>query len=177
MSVTRGHCTLFLATPGRALWRISRCRREAVGPTTRDHREGSLTPALRFSPAVAAALDAAKILGVRAGDEHRHTGVWVVVVEGRVFVRSWNDKPTGWYRAFRTSPEGSISLGKREIPVRASPVRSERLRAAVSAAYGEKYDAKASEKWVSGFAEPEREANTLELTPTGVPTATRPGAG
>ena len=124
-----------------------------------------MTPARRFPSADVAALDAAKILGVRAGADHRPTGVWVVVVEGRVFARSWNDKPTGWYRAFRASPEGSISLGKREIPVRASPVRSERLRAAVSAAYGAKYDTKASEKWVRGFAEPEREANTLELTP------------
>lgn len=123
-----------------------------------------MTPA-RFSPADIALLDAAKILGVRAGAEHRHTGVWVAVVEGRVFVRSWNDKPTGWYRAFRAIPEGSISVGKREIRVRASAVRSERLRAAVSRAYGEKYDTKASGKWVRGFAEPQRQANTLELIP------------
>jgi len=37
----------------------------------------------------------AKIIGVRSGTEHRYTGVWVAVVAGRVFVRSWNDKPTG----------------------------------------------------------------------------------
>ena len=126
---------------------------------------GVVSPARRFAAADVAALDAAKILGVRAGTEHRHTGVWVVVVEGRAFVRSWNDKPTGWYRAFRANPEGSVSIGKREIPVRASPVRSARLRTAVSGAYGRKYDTKASAKWVRGFAEPEREANTLELTP------------
>lgn len=124
-----------------------------------------MSPARRFSPGDVAALDAAKILGVRAGPDHRHTGVWVVVVEKRVFVRSWNDKPTGWYRAFRADPEGSISIGKREIPVRGAPVRSARLRAEVSRAYGEKYDTKGSEKWVRGFAETEREANTLELIP------------
>ena len=124
-----------------------------------------MSPARRFSTADVAALDAAKILGVRAGADHRHTGVWVVVVEKRVFVRSWNDKPSGWYRAFRADPDGSISIGKREIAVRASPVHSERLRAAVTRAYGEKYDTRASVKWVRGFAEAEREANTLELTP------------
>ena len=119
----------------------------------------------RFSRPVIGALRAAKILGVRAGEEHRYTGVWVVVVEDRVFVRSWNDKPTGWYRAFRAEPLGSIQVDGREIAVRAVTTRSERLRAAVSVAYGEKYNTKASQKWVTGFAEPERAAVTLELVP------------
>jgi hypothetical protein len=119
----------------------------------------------RFSEPVLAALQKAKILGVRAGTEHRYTGVWVVVVEKRVFVRSWNDKPTGWYRAFRKEPNGSIQLPDREIPVRARPTRSERLQQAVSRAYAEKYPTKASLKWVSGFAEPSRAQTTLELVP------------
>lgn len=124
-----------------------------------------MTARRRFSKVDLEALDRAKILGVRAGTEHRYTGVWVVVVEGRVFVRSWNDKPTGWFRAFRAQPQGSIQFGDREAAVRASPVRSSRLREAVSAAYGEKYNTKASQKWVEGFAEPERAVNTIELIP------------
>ena len=124
-----------------------------------------MTSARGFPKADVEALGKAKILGVRSGGDHKYTGVWVVVVEGRVFVRSWNDKPTGWYRAFRADPLGSISVGKREIPVRAAAVRSERLRRAVSDAYAAKYDTKASEKWVKGFGEPGREANTLEFVP------------
>jgi len=111
------------------------------------------------------ALRDAKLLGVRAGNEHRHTGVWCVVVEGRLFVRSWNDKPTGWFRAFRREPEGSVQVAGREIPVRAKLTRSERLRRAVTAALGQKYDTKASRKWVEGFGEPARELATLELIP------------
>ncbi|HJZ91426.1 MAG TPA: DUF2255 family protein [Gemmataceae bacterium] len=121
--------------------------------------------ARRFAKATLEALADARILGVRAGTEHRHTGVWVVVVQGRAFVRSWNDKPTGWYRAFLAEPVGSIQLAGREIPVRARRTRGERLRDAVTRAYGEKYDTKASEKWVRGFAEPHRVAATLELVP------------
>jgi hypothetical protein len=124
-----------------------------------------MTSDRRFSGPVLQALKDAKILGVRAGTEHRYTGVWVVVVEDRVFVRSWNDKPTGWYRAFRSEPRGSIQLADREIPVRAKPTRSERLREAVSRAYAEKYPTKASQKWVRGFAEPHRALATLELVP------------
>jgi hypothetical protein len=112
-----------------------------------------------------AELESAKILGVRAGDSHRYTGVWVVVVENRAFVRSWSDKPSGWYRAFRKEARGSISVNGKEVPVRATPVRSERIRRAVSSAYGEKYPTKASQKWVRGFATAKREATTLELRP------------
>jgi len=119
----------------------------------------------RFADADLETLDRLKILGVRAGTVHRHTGVWPIVVEGRLFVRSWNDKPTGWYRAFLSEPCGSIMVGKVERSVRAIHVRSARLIHAVTAAYAEKYDTKASEKWVRGFAEPDREATTLELVP------------
>ena len=62
-----------------------------------------MTDARRFSGPEIEELARAKILGVRAGTEHRYTGVWVVVVEDRVFVRSWNDKPTGWYVPFKPS--------------------------------------------------------------------------
>ena len=124
-----------------------------------------MTAARRFSKTTLAALAEAKIIGVRAGTEHRYIGVWVVVTEGRVFVRSWNDKPTGWYRAFQAEPAGSIQLADQEIAVRAKRTRSERLRDAVTRAYAEKYDTKASEKWVRGFAEPRRAASTLELVP------------
>ena len=119
----------------------------------------------RFPTEVIEALRRAKILGVRAGSEHRYTGVWLVVVQDRVFVRSWNDHPTGWYRAFLAENRGSIHFSDREIEVRASRPRTDRLLEAVSAALGEKYHTKASQKWVQGFAEPERAVNTLEFLP------------
>ena len=118
-----------------------------------------------FADDIIEAIRNAKILGVRAGTEHRYTGVWVVVVDGRVFVRSWNDKPTGWFRAFRKQPTGAIQAGGLEIPVRARPVRGARIRDAVTAALGEKYNTKASGKWVEEFAEPARALATLEFVP------------
>lgn len=118
-----------------------------------------------FADDVVEALRKAKILGVRSGTEHRYTGVWVVVVDGRVFARSWNDKPTGWFRAFRKEPAGTIQAGDLEIAVRAKPVRSARVRDAVTAAFAEKYPTRGSKKWVDGFAEPERVVNTIEFVP------------
>jgi hypothetical protein len=119
----------------------------------------------KFSNDFIEALRKSKILGVRAGTEHRFTGVWPVVIDDRLFVRSWNDKATGWFRAFRKEPKGAIQVGGLEIPVRARPTRSARIREAVTAAYGEKYNTKASRKWVEGFAEPARELATLEFIP------------
>lgn len=118
-----------------------------------------------FADAIVEAVRNAKILGVRAGTERRYTGVWVVVVDGRVFVRSWNDKPTGWLRAFRKQSSGTIQVGGLEIPVRAKPARSARIRDAVTVAFSEKYNTKASRKWVEGFAEPPRALTTLEFVP------------
>jgi hypothetical protein len=124
-----------------------------------------MTPRRRFTGSDLEELVKAKIVGVRAGTEHRYTGVWVVVAEGRAFVRSWNNKPTGWYRAFQAERCGSIQLAGREIAIRARLTRSERLRNAVTRAYGEKYTTKGSKKWVRGFAQPRRTLTTLELLP------------
>ena len=119
----------------------------------------------KFSERIVELFRTAKILGVRAGTEHRYTGVWVVVVEGRPFVRSWSDKPTGWYRAFKKEPKGSVQVADREIRILGKPTRSVRLREAVTAAFAEKYNTKGSQQWVKGFAEPSREINTLEIVP------------
>lgn len=118
-----------------------------------------------FDDEIVEAARNAKILGVRSGVEHRYTGVWLVVVDDRIFVRSWNDKPTGWFRAFNKDPSGTIQIGKLEIPVRGKPVRSARLRDAVTVALAEKYNTKGSRKWVEGFTEPERVLTTLEFVP------------
>ena len=76
--------------------------------------------AMSGAVAILAALHKMKVVGIRAGTkEHRFTGVWVVVTNGRVFVRPWNDKPSGWYRAFRKVPYGVIQIGGRELAVRA----------------------------------------------------------
>lgn len=120
--------------------------------------------AQRFSKKTLAALDATRYLYIRAGD-HRFIPIWVVVVEGRVIVRSWNDKTKGWYRAFLSQPLGAVQLDDDEVPVRAVPLRSTRLNDAADAAYAAKYTTKANAKYVKGFRTAKRKAATLELSP------------
>src|SRR2546427_3560122 len=101
-----------------------------------------------FTDDIVAAIRAGKILGIRAGSQaHRFIGIWVVVVEGRVFVRSWSMKPRSWYRTFLEEPLGAVQVAGREIPVRAVRAKSERLRDAVSRAYLTKYGTPGSIKY------------------------------
>ena len=91
-----------------------------------------------FSKATVAAIRDGKILRIRAGTKpHRIISIWAVVVERRVFVRSWSLKPRSWYRTFREEPCGVIEINGREITVRAVFTRSERLKDAVDLAYRE----------------------------------------
>jgi hypothetical protein len=121
----------------------------------------------RLSRSVVSAIDASKIMGIRAGAraDHRFTGVWPVVVEGRVFARSWTLKAGGWYRTFLEDPLGTIQVGARKIRVRAIPVRSERLRDAVEDAYARKYSTPGSKKYVRGFRTARRREATIEFIP------------
>ena len=120
-----------------------------------------------FSKAVIAAITKAKILGIRAGSsDHRFIGVWVVVVDGRVFIRSWGVKRGGWYDAFREDPRGKIQAAGREIRVKAITQVTERMKAAVDDAYAEQYPTPASRKYVQGFARSKRRRDTTtELVP------------
>lgn len=121
----------------------------------------------RFSRPVLTAIDASKILGIRAGTrtDHRFIGIWPVVVGGRVFARSWTQKPDGWYRTLQADPVGTIQVGEREIRIRARRVRSERLRDAVERAYAIKYPTPGSLKYVRGFRTPRRRDTTIEFLP------------
>jgi hypothetical protein len=121
----------------------------------------------RFSRSIISAIDASKILGVRAGarSDHPFIGVWPVVVEGRVFARSWTLKPGGWYRSFLEDPLGTLQVGEREIKVRAVRARSKRLRDAVERAYKEKYPTPGSMKYVRGFRTERRRDTTIEFVP------------
>ena len=121
----------------------------------------------RLSRPVIAAADAAKIMGIRAGDntDHRFTGVWPVVIGGRLFARSWTLTKGGWYRSLLDDPLGVIQVGDREVRIRARQVKSERLRDAVEIGYAEKYPTKASQKYVRGFRTPRRRQATIEFVP------------
>jgi len=121
----------------------------------------------RFPRTIVAAIDEGRIVAVRAGarSDHRFIGIWAVVVGGRVFARSWTQKPGGWYRTFVDDPLGAMQVGDRTIRIRAVPVRSERIRDAIERGYAEKYPTPGSRRYVRGFRTKRRRDTTLEFVP------------
>jgi len=103
---------------------------------------------------------------VRAGlGDHDFRAIWAVVVDGRVFVRSWSLKPAGSYQTFLKEPRGALLVGARELSVRAVRTRGDRLKDAVSQAYLDKYKTPASSKYARDLGRPRSRATTTELVP------------
>ena len=121
----------------------------------------------RLARAIVSAADASKIMGIRAGksSDHKFIGVWPIVVNRRLFARSWTLTNGGWYKTFLEDPLGTLQVGEREIRVRARRVTSERLRDQIEDAYAGKYNTRASQKYVRGFRTPRRRETTTEFVP------------
>ena len=125
-----------------------------------------MTAKRRFPGDILDAIRDGKILRLRAGTQpHRFIGIWAVVVEGRVFVRSWSLKPRSWYRTFLEEPRGAIQVNGNEIAVRAVRSTSERVNNAIDRAYLEKYNTPASLKYARDLGRAKSKASTTELVP------------
>jgi hypothetical protein len=121
---------------------------------------------LGFADDILAAFRKGKSLRIRAGTvPHRFIGIWFVVVNNRVFVRSWSIKPRGWYRTFLDDSCGTIQIAGREIAVRAMRTRDRRVRDAVDRAYLDKYSTPATIKYAGDLGSAASRATTLELRP------------
>lgn len=106
------------------------------------------------------------IIGIRAGSKpHRFIGIWTVVVEDRVFVRSWSLKPRSWFRTFLEDPTGTININGNEFPVRAVRTRSDRLKDVISRAYLDKYKTPGSIKFAKDLGRAKSRSTTIELIP------------
>jgi hypothetical protein len=120
----------------------------------------------RFTAAVVEAVGTAQVVGIRAGRRpHRVIAVWAVVVERRVFIRSWSLAPRSWYRTFLDDPVGLLQVTGAEHRVRAVRTRSERLKDQVSRAYLAKYRTPGALKFARDLGRAKSRATTTELVP------------
>ena len=138
-----------------------------VAPSRHNDQPTTVRGTRRFSRRIVAAIDESKTLGIRAGarSDHRFIGIWAVVVDGRVFARSWTQKPGGWYRTLLDDPLGTIQVGERQFRIRAVRARGKRIKDAVERAYAKKYPTPGSIKYVRGFRTARRRETTMEFLP------------
>jgi hypothetical protein len=122
----------------------------------------------KFSKAFLKCINETQITSMRAGkDRTKFTGIWMVVVNGRLFGRSYYGANRSWYNAFLEGNEGDIKCGKEIIPIKGvKPADVSAITEAINKAYAKKYLIKAyNKKWVDGLCEPERVARTIEFIP------------
>ena len=101
----------------------------------------------------------------REGDSPEHrTIIWVVVVEGEVFVRSVRGQRGRWYREISSNPEGALHVHNDRLPVRAASATEEATVDAVSAAFKSKYQ-QSSPASTEAMVRPETLPTTLKLSP------------
>jgi len=111
------------------------------------------------------------VIGVRSGHTHRYTPLWAVVVDGRIFVRSWALSGGGWHEAFSADAHGDVQIGGREFPVQAVLIGDKRLLDRIDAAYAAKYHTPASLQYVRDLQSDRSRATTTELVPDDSATA------
>ncbi len=90
------------------------------------------------------------------------TTIWVVVVEGSVYVRSVKAEAGKWWQAIRAEPRAKLHVAGQTLAVRAAPVQDAGLNAAVSAEYLRKY---AASPWAPPIVRAEVLGTTLRLEP------------
>jgi len=120
----------------------------------------------KFSKKILKAIDKRNSIYVRAGTEpHRFVRIWAVVVEDRVFARSWSLKPRSWYRTLLVEPTGAIEVDGKKIAIRSSQLRSKQLQGLVDRAYLEKYSTKASIRYAKDLCRAKSRSTTTEFKP------------
>jgi hypothetical protein len=92
-----------------------------------------------------------------------HRPIWVVVVDGDAYVRSYLGPRGAWYRRARADGRATVGLDGRTIEVGVEPVSDEDLNQRVSDAYRAKYGASSPES-TDSMVTPEATGTTLRLT-------------
>jgi hypothetical protein len=104
-------------------------------------------------------------VAVRRGDGSlmRWTPIWVVVADGRVFVRTWHRRTTGWYGRAVASGRARVRVPGLEADVTVQDV-GEESAGAVDAAYRAKYG-RYGDGAIGPMVAPDAVASTLRLSP------------
>jgi hypothetical protein len=99
----------------------------------------------------------------RKTGQARQTTIWIVVDEGRVYVRSVRGPGGKWYQRLRRDPQGAVHLAGARTPVRAVPVGDAAEIERVSEALRRKYARYSGP--LANMLRPDTLPTTLQLEP------------
>ncbi len=92
----------------------------------------------------------------------RRTTIWVVVVDGRAYIRSYVGAAARWYRDVLALPAAALIVGERHIPIRVVPAADAASIAACSRGLMIKY---ANDPATRAMVREDVLATTLRLEP------------
>jgi len=120
-----------------------------------------------FDESILQYVRAHNLVGVRAGDRPRaFLDIWMVVVDGRIFARSWGLAERSWYTEFLSGRTGEIRCGDIAVKVAGViPADLPSISAAISAEYLRKYDRGSNARYARGIVQPAHVARTMEFVP------------
>jgi hypothetical protein len=107
-----------------------------------------------------------RILTQRSDGSTSSVPIWVVVVDGDAYVRSWRAERGAWYRRALADRRATVGVDDRRIEVGLEPATEEELNARVSDAFRAKYG-KRSPGSTDEMVTPEVSRTTLRLTRMG----------
>lgn len=105
------------------------------------------------------------LTGIRAGFKRpTFLDIWMVVVDDRIFARSWGFAEKSWYHTFLQHPEGEIRCGEQVFRIKAHvPADLDLLTGRINAAYLEKYREPHNIPYAQGIVEEKHAAKTMEF--------------
>ena len=118
-----------------------------------------------FTPELLDYIGTHNLIGIKAGTQREtFLDIWMVVVDGRVFARSWSLSEKSWYNTFIIEPAGQIHCGDTIVNITAHlPEHDPELDERISRAYLAKYDSGENSFYAQGIVRPAHVAKTMEF--------------
>lgn len=105
------------------------------------------------------------LIGIKAGlQRETFLDIWMVIVNDRIFARSWGFAEKSWYNSFLKDPTGQIKCGNRIFDIKAAvPPDNELLTTAINTAYLTKYNSGHNIDYAKGIIKKNHVERTMEF--------------
>lgn len=105
------------------------------------------------------------LIGIKAGSERTDfLEIWMVVVQDRIFARSWGLAERSWYNTFLKDPNGQIQCGNSIFNIKAViPIDTNELTDEINQTYLTKYNIGRNRKYAKGIVQEQHVEKTMEF--------------
>lgn len=105
------------------------------------------------------------LIGIKAGaNRSSFLEIWMVVINDRIFARSWGLAEKSWYNSFLQNPKGQIQCGDLIFNINTRvPTDNDELTDAINNAYLMKYNSEHNMEYAKGIIQTKHIEKTMEF--------------